>query len=63
MSRNSTLPKVTISRASPLNVNDPVDTLGKPCVRVADSFGVGKTHASVSHDGEYLVGQVLFESP
>jgi len=42
---------------------DPIDTLGKPCVKVADSFGVGKTHASVSHDGEYLIGQVLFESP
>ncbi|GJJ77141.1 hypothetical protein EMPS_09500 [Entomortierella parvispora] len=36
---------------------------GKPCVRVAENFGVGKTHATVSHDGEYLIGQVLFESP
>ncbi|KAF8930289.1 hypothetical protein BGZ58_008350 [Dissophora ornata] len=38
---------------------------GKPCLKIPekDRFGIGKTHASVSHDGEYLIGQVLFESP
>ncbi|KAG0333019.1 hypothetical protein BG000_009536 [Podila horticola] len=28
-----------------------------------ERFGIGKSHCSVSHDGEYLVGQVLLESP
>ncbi|KAG0367264.1 hypothetical protein BGZ54_004157 [Gamsiella multidivaricata] len=38
---------------------------GKPCLSIPekDRFGIGRTHASVSHDGEYLIGQVLFESP
>lgn len=37
---------------------------GKPCLSIAEKerFGIGRTHASVSHDGEYLIGQVLFES-
>ncbi|KAF9357630.1 hypothetical protein BGX34_009287 [Mortierella sp. NVP85] len=38
---------------------------GKPCLSIPEKerFGIGNTHASVSHDGEYLIGQVLFESP
>ncbi|KAF9106300.1 hypothetical protein BGX27_009244 [Mortierella sp. AM989] len=38
---------------------------GKPCLDIPEKtrFGIGKTHATVSHDGEYLIGQVLFESP
>ncbi|KAI1321216.1 hypothetical protein EDD11_007782 [Mortierella claussenii] len=37
---------------------------GKPCLDIPekDRFGIGKTHATVSHDGEYLIAQVLFES-
>ncbi|KAF9335442.1 hypothetical protein BG006_000080 [Podila minutissima] len=38
---------------------------GKPTLVIPEKerFGIGKSHCSVSHDGEYLVGQVLFESP
>ncbi|KAF9357309.1 hypothetical protein BGX26_003914 [Mortierella sp. AD094] len=38
---------------------------GKPCLEIPEKarFGVGNTHATVSHDGEYLIGLVLFESP
>ncbi|KAF9171992.1 hypothetical protein BGX21_006642 [Mortierella sp. AD011] len=38
---------------------------GKPCLQILEKarFGIGNTHATVSHDGEYLIGQVLFESP
>ncbi|KAF8975023.1 hypothetical protein BGZ46_009496 [Entomortierella lignicola] len=38
---------------------------GKPYLEIPekDRFGIGKSHATVSHDGEYLIGQVLFESP
>ncbi|KAF9896531.1 hypothetical protein BX616_007267 [Lobosporangium transversale] len=38
---------------------------GKPCLIIPekDRFGIGKAHASVSHDGEYLIAQVLFEVP
>ncbi|KAG0277366.1 hypothetical protein BGZ96_002890 [Linnemannia gamsii] len=38
---------------------------GKPCLDIPEKekFGIGAAHCSVSHDGEYLVAQVLFESP
>ncbi|KAF9550892.1 hypothetical protein EC957_011439 [Mortierella hygrophila] len=38
---------------------------GKPCLHISEKekFGIGTAHCSVSHDGEYLVAQVLFESP
>ncbi|KAG0301072.1 hypothetical protein BGZ97_002957 [Linnemannia gamsii] len=38
---------------------------GKPCLDIPEKekFGIGTAHCSVSHDGEYLVAQVLFETP
>ncbi|KAF9105544.1 hypothetical protein BGX29_012026 [Mortierella sp. GBA35] len=38
---------------------------GKPCLHIPEKekFGIGNAHCSVSHDGEYLVAQVLFETP
>ncbi|KAK3837066.1 MAG: 4'-phosphopantetheinyl transferase [Linnemannia elongata] len=38
---------------------------GKPCLHIPEKekFGIGAAHCSVSHDGEYLVAQVVFESP
>ncbi|KAF9189939.1 hypothetical protein BGZ51_009151 [Haplosporangium sp. Z 767] len=38
---------------------------GKPVLWIPEKarFGIGNTHSSVSHDGEYLIGQVLLESP
>ncbi|KAF9408588.1 hypothetical protein BGZ94_002255 [Podila epigama] len=39
-------------------------TDGKPHLIIPekDRFGIGASHCSVSHDGEYLIGQVVFES-
>ncbi|KAF9961881.1 hypothetical protein BGZ70_008171 [Mortierella alpina] len=38
---------------------------GKPALSIPEQarFGIGKSHVSVSHDGDYLIGQVLIESP
>ncbi|KAG0213328.1 hypothetical protein BGX28_004666 [Mortierella sp. GBA30] len=37
---------------------------GKPSLSIPEKahFGISKSHATISHDGDYLIGQVLFES-
>ncbi|KAG0306603.1 hypothetical protein BGZ98_002074 [Dissophora globulifera] len=38
---------------------------GKPCLKIPERerFGIGNAHASVSHDGDFLISQVIFEKP